>query len=84
MNHFDLPLFYHKGDSKSITFEKEIDNMPTNKNKMQYLLDDTYYLKFNALCKKLKRKSASDMTKYIVEKFIDDYEEIHGEIKVEE
>ena len=25
-----------------------------------------------------------DMTKYIVEKFIDDYEEIHGEIKVEE
>lgn len=58
--------------------------MPTNKNKMQYLLDDTYYQKFNALCKKLKRKSASDMTKYIVEKFIDDYEEIHGEIKVEE
>ena len=51
---------------------------------MQYLLDDTYYQKFNALCKKLKRKSASDMTKYIVEKFIDDYEEIHGEIKVEE
>ena len=24
------------------------------------------------------------MTKYIVEKFIDDYEEIHGEIRVEE
>lgn len=48
--------------------------MPTNKNKMQYLLDDTYYHKFNVLCKKLKRKSASDMTKYIVEKFIDDYE----------
>ena len=58
--------------------------MPTNKNKMQYLLDDAYYHKFNVLCKKLKRKSASDMTKYIVEKFIDGYEEIHGEIKVEE
>lgn len=58
--------------------------MPTNKNKMQYLLDDTYYQKFNSLSKKLKRKSASDMTKYIVEKFIDDYEEIHGEIKIEE
>lgn len=58
--------------------------MPTNKNKMQYLLDDTYYQKFNNLSKKLKRKSASDMTKYIVEKFIDDYEEIHGEIKIEE
>lgn len=57
--------------------------MPTNKNKMQYLLDDTYYQKFNSLSKKLKRKSASDMTKYIVEKFIDDYEEIHGEIKIE-
>lgn len=58
--------------------------MPTNKNKMQYLLDDNYYKKFNILSKKLKRKSASDMTKYIVEKFIDNYEEIHGNIKVEE
>lgn len=58
--------------------------MPTNKNKMQYLLDDTYYQKFNSLSKKLKRKSSSDITKYIVEKFIDDYEEIHGEIKIEE
>lgn len=58
--------------------------MPTNKNKMQYLLDDTYYKKFNYISQKLKRKSASDMTKYIVEKFIDNYEEIHGEIKIEE
>lgn len=57
--------------------------MPTNKNKMQYLLDDTYYTKFNIISKKLKRKSASDMTKYIVERFIDDYEELHGEIKID-
>ena len=58
--------------------------MPTNKNKMKYLLDDNYYKKFRELSKRMKRKSASDMTKYIVEKFIDDYEEIHGPIKVEE
>ena len=51
---------------------------------MQYLLDDNYYKKFRELSKRMKRKSASDMTKYIVEKFIDDYEEIHGPIKVEE
>ena len=58
--------------------------MPTNKNKMQYLLDNTYYQKFNNISKELKRKSASDMTKYIVEKFIDEYEEKNGEIKTED
>ena len=58
--------------------------MPTNKNKMQYLLDDTYYKKFFYISNKLKRKSASDMSNFIVEKFLDDYEAIHGEIKIEE
>ena len=58
--------------------------MPSNKHKMQYLLTDEYFDKFNILMKKLKRKSQSDFSIYIVEKFIDDYEELHGEIKIEE
>ena len=57
--------------------------MPSNKHKMQYPLNDEYFDKFNILMKKLKRKSQSDFSIYIVEKFIDDYEELHGEIKIE-
>ena len=57
--------------------------MPSNKHKMQYLLNDEYFDKFNILMKKVKRKSQSDFSIYIVEKFIDDYEELHGEIKIE-
>ena len=58
--------------------------MPTNKNKMQYLLEEKKKKKFFYISNKLKRKSASDMSNFIVEKFIDDYEAIHGEIKIEE
>lgn len=55
--------------------------MPTNKNSMQYILDDEYFQKFKVIQGKMKRKSSSDLSRYIVEKFIEDYEEIHGEIK---
>lgn len=56
--------------------------MPTNKNSMQYILDDEYFQKFKVIQVKMKRKSSSDLSRYIVEKFIEDYEEIHGEIKI--
>ena len=55
--------------------------MPTNKNSMQCILDDEYFQKFKVIQGKMKRKSSSDLSRYIVEKFIEDYEEIHGEIK---
>ena len=59
------------------------EKMPTNKNSMQYILDDEYFQKFKVIQGKMKRKSSSDLSRYIVEKFIEDYEEIHGEIKSE-
>ena len=51
---------------------------------MQYLLDDEYFAKFKILMKRMKRKSSSDLSNYIVEKYIDEYEERHGEIKIED
>ena len=57
--------------------------MPTNKNSMQYILDDEYFQKFKVIQTKMKRRSSSDLSRYIVEKFIEDYEEIHGEIKTD-
>lgn len=64
--------------------EKGGGNLPSNKNAMQYLLDDEYFAKFKILMKRMKRKSSSDLSNYIVEKYIDDYEERHGEIKIED
>ncbi len=55
--------------------------MPTNKNKMQYQLDDEYFKKFLYIMKKQKRKSQSDLSIYIIEKYIDDFEEKYGKIE---
>lgn len=67
-----------------MTFNDEWrERMPTNKNSMQYILDDEYFQKFKVIQGRMKRKSSSDLSRYIVEKFIEDYEEIHGEIKID-
>ena len=58
--------------------------MPTTKNRMQYLLDNTYYLKFLYIMEQEKRKSESAMSGYIVEKYIDDYEAANGPIEVDD
>lgn len=57
--------------------------MPSKKRKIQYLLDDNYYLKFKEIMTKEKRKSESQMSQYIVEKYIDEYEKRNGNIKIE-
>lgn len=54
--------------------------MPSNKRKVQFLLDDEYYEKFRFIMKKEKRKSESNLAQYIVEKYIDNYEKNNGNI----
>lgn len=56
--------------------------MPTKKPRLQIILENEYYQKLNYLCKRDKR-SESNMGKVIIEKYIDEYESIHGEIKVD-
>ena len=57
--------------------------MPTNKNPIQYILDDDYFRKFLEIQKKTKRRSSSNLSRYIVEKYIDEYENKHGEIEID-
>ena len=54
--------------------------MPSNKRKMQYLIEDEYYKKFKIIMKKEKRKSEGALSQYIVEKYIDEYEKTNGNI----
>lgn len=54
--------------------------MPSNKRKIQYLLDDEYYSKFKIIMNTEKRKSESSLSQFIIEKYIDDYEKQHGTI----
>lgn len=57
--------------------------MPTKKPRLQIILENEYYEKFKAICKKDDR-SESKLGKRIIEKYIDEYEIIHGEIKINE
>lgn len=57
--------------------------MPSKKPIVQAVLDDNIYKKFKALCEKDER-SVSKLAALIIKKYISDYEEIHGEIKIEE
>lgn len=57
--------------------------MGTNKPRIQAILEPNYYAKFKELCKRDDR-TESKLGKKIIEKYIDDYEAIHGEIKVNE
>ena len=56
--------------------------MGTNKPRIQAIVEQEYYEKFSYLCKRDKR-SESNFASMIIEKYIDEYEKIHGEIKVE-
>lgn len=56
--------------------------MPTNKPRLQVILEHEYAEKYKILCKRDGR-TESNMGKRIIEKYIDDYEKIHGEIKIE-
>lgn len=56
--------------------------MATNKLKVQVLLTAEYHSKFKGLCKK-ERRSDSSMGEIMIEKYINDYEAEHGEIRPE-
>lgn len=57
--------------------------MPTKKPRIQTILEEEYYKKFSYLCKRDGR-SESNMSKFIIQGYIDQYEKVHGEIKTEE
>lgn len=57
--------------------------MPTKKPRIQTILEEKYYKKFSYLCKRDGR-SESNMSKFIIQSYIDQYEKVHGEIKTEE
>ena len=40
--------------------------MPSNKRKIQYLLDDEYYSKFKIIIKTQKRQSESSLSQFII------------------
>lgn len=56
--------------------------MGTKKKIIQAILEDEYAEKFTYLCKRDKR-SASNLGAMMIEKYIDEYEKIHGEIKID-
>lgn len=56
--------------------------MGTNKPRVQTILENDYYKKFSYLCKRDKR-TESNFASMIIEKYIDEYEKIHGEIKID-
>ena len=55
--------------------------MPTNKPRIQAILEQEYYDKFKYLQKRDKR-TESNLAKLIIEQYIDQYEQIHGKIKL--
>lgn len=57
--------------------------MGTKKPIVQSILEEEYYKKFKALCKKDER-SESKLGGMIIRKYIDDYEAIHGKIKIDD
>lgn len=56
--------------------------MGTKKKIIQAILEDDYAEKFTYLCKR-DRRSASNFGAMMIEKYIDEYEKIHGEIKID-
>ncbi len=57
--------------------------MGTNKPRIQIILEQEYYKKFKKLCEQDDR-SESKLGSKIIKQYIDQYEEIHGEIKTED
>lgn len=56
--------------------------MPSKKPRIQAILEQKYYDKYCYLCKRDNR-SESNLGKMIIEKYIDEYEKVHGEIKID-
>lgn len=54
--------------------------MPTKKPRIQSILETDTYYKLQKLCE-LDGRSESQMTKRIIEKYIQEFEQEHGEIK---
>lgn len=57
--------------------------MGTNKPKVQIILEPECYKKYKKLCERDDR-TESKLGKRIIEKYIEDYESIHGEIKIDD
>lgn len=56
--------------------------MATKKPRVQVILEQDYYNKFKKLCE-LDDRTESKLGGKIIQKYIDDYEAIHGEIKID-
>lgn len=57
--------------------------MGTKKPRVQIILDEIYYEKYKELCIRDDR-SESKLGSKIIKNYIDQYEEIHGKIKIKE
>lgn len=55
--------------------------MPTKKPRLQLILETEYYEKYKYLCERDGR-TESNLGKLIIQRYIDQYEEMHGEIQV--
>lgn len=54
--------------------------MPTKKPRIQIILETEYYEKYKKLCERDDR-TESKLGKRIIEKYIEEYEKIHGTIE---
>ena len=57
--------------------------MGTNKPRIQAILEPDEYKKFKALCKRDDR-TESKLAGMIIRQYLKQYEDIHGEIRIEE
>lgn len=59
--------------------------MPLGKNKkmIQVAVNIIYYKKLQYLKDKFKRSTDSDLVRYLLEKYIDDFERINGVIQID-
>lgn len=57
--------------------------MPSKKPRIQAVMNEEYYKKFKVLCERDGR-TESNLAVRIIEKYINDYEKIHGEITIKE
>lgn len=54
------------------------------KKMIQTAININYYQKFKILQEIQKREKESDLARYIIEKYIDDYEKKNGELTIKE
>lgn len=53
--------------------------MPSKKPRIQAVISEEYYKKFKELCNRTGR-TESNLAVRIIEKYIDEYEQMHGDI----